>query len=361
MSLREIIIQRIEKEGPLSFRDFMDMCLYYPQLGYYQSAREKLGKHGDYFTGPTLSPAFGAMIGKQLEEMWRLLGENEFSVVEYGAGTGALCTDILSFLKKNARMYDGLKYFILEKSGSMREEARKHIKEPNVIWCDGWQDLPEINGCVLANEVVDNFPVHQVLMKDEMMELYVDYKNDFVESFIPADGVLRNYMEELKVKLPNGFRTEINLEANKWIQKITGNLKKGYVITIDYGFPSSELYQDYRRLGTLMCYNKHRVNDKPYLNIGEQDITSHVNFSALCLWGVKSGLEFAGFRDQAGFLYALGIKEYLSGLRKADGKNINDLMRYFTRQALLEDLGAKLKVLVLQKGAPRQQLMGFEC
>lgn len=360
MLLSEIIIQRIQKEGPISFHDFMEMSLYYPELGYYTSAQDKIGKKGDYYTSSDLTPIFGAMIGRQLEEMWSILGEKAFTIVEYGAGTGSLCHDILDFLKKNEKLYDKLNYCIIEKSPVMRKMEKTHLHE-KVSWYDSIQDIPEITGCILSNELVDNFSVHQVVMEDELMEVFVDYKNGFVEFLKPTQKALTDYMAELKVVLPKGFRTEINLEATEWIKQIAISLKKGYVITIDYGYPSSMLYSERKSFGTLICYNKHRINDHPYNDIGEQDITSHVNFSALCHWGLKNGLECCGFTDQAHFLLALGFKDFT---RKTEEKGLDIIhlakKEAFLTHTILVDMGSKFKVLIQQKGIPKQELLGLK-
>jgi SAM-dependent MidA family methyltransferase len=360
MLLSGIIIEKIKKEGMISFRDFMEMALYYPDLGYYTSASDKIGENGDFYTSATLTPVFGALIGKQVEEMWHLLDEKPFTIVEYGAGTGALCKAILTYLKSNKKLYEELNYVIIEKSPVMREKEKMQLTE-KVTWYDSIECLPEISGCVLSNELVDNFAIHQVVMKDELMEVFVGYENGtFVEILKPAFFELKEYLSELKVQLPKGYRTEINLEATKWMKQIGLALKKGYVLTIDYGYPSSELYETYRQNGTLVCYHKHRINTNPYLFIGGQDITSHVNFSALCLWGYKNGMEFCGFTDQADFLLALGFNEYLKKMGKQDGAYFNYKKEFFLTHTLLTDMGNKFKVLIQQKGVPKKELLGMK-
>ncbi|HLF52386.1 class I SAM-dependent methyltransferase [Flavobacterium sp.] len=360
MMLSEIIIQRIKKEGPISFRDFMEMSLYYPELGYYTSKKDKIGVNGDFYTSSNLTSAFGAMIARQLEEMWNLLGQNPFTIVEYGAGTGSLCHDVLDYLKNNGKLYEKLKYCIIEKSPTMREIEKTHLHE-KVSWYDSIQDIPEINGCIISNELVDNFSVHQVVMDDELMEVFVDYKNGFIELLKPAGKALTDYMSELNVALPKGFQTEINLEAIEWIKEIAASLKKGYIMTIDYGYTSSELYSNRRSCGTIVCYNKHRINDYPYRDIGEQDITTHVNFSALCHWGLKNGMECCGFTDQAHFLLALGFKDYHK-IPEEKGQNIASLAlkEAFLTHTLLMDMGSKYKVLIQQKGIPKLELSGLK-
>src|ERR1700757_1503027 len=355
MQLTEIIIKRIQKEGPISFRDFMEMSLYYPELGYYTSAsiHDKIGKNGDYYTSSSLTPIFGALIGRQLEQMDNILNKDKFTIVEYGAGTGSLCRDILAYLKDNKKLYKKLNYCIIEKSPSLREKEKSHLAE-KVSWFNSIYDIPKFTGCLLSNELVDNFSVHRVVMKDELMEVFVDYKNGFIELLKPASKELVDYMAELKVELPQGFCTEINLQATEWIKEISGVLKKGYVMTIDYGFPSYELYSEYRRNGTLTCYNKHRINNYPYRDIGKQDITSHVNFSALYLWGLKHGLEGCGYTNQANFLLALGFKDYLKKTMKLENGGYNFKKEIFLTQMLLADMGSKFKVLIQQKEMPKQ-------
>ena len=362
MLLSEIIIHKIREEGPVSFHDFMEMALYYPEKGYYTSEQNKIGKTGDFYTSSNLTPAFGAMIARQIEEMWDLSGRKDFTIVEYGAGTGVLCHDILNYLQNNNELYEQLNYCIIEKSPVMREKQKVHLHQ-KVSWFDSIRDIPEITGCILSNELLDNFAVHQVVMQDELMEVFVDYKHNFVELLKPAKKALTDYLSELNVVLPKGFRTEINLEAIEWIKEIAASLKKGYVITIDYGYPSQELYSERRSSGTLVCYNKHTINDNPYNNIGEQDITSHVNFSALSHFGFTYGLEHCGLTSQAGFLLALGFKEYLRKVLDEElGQDIMSMVKKesFLTHTLLMDMGLKFKVLIQQKGIPKKKLSGLK-
>lgn len=350
MQLSEIIISKIQNEGPISFRDFMEMSLYYPELGYYTSVSDKIGTEGDYYTSSNLTPLFGAMIGLRLEKMWEVTGKGAFTIVEYGAGTGRLCHDILACLKNNPEFYEKLKYCIIEKSPVMREREKACLNE-KVSWHDTIRDIPELTGCILSNELVDNFAIHQVIMEDNLMEIFVDYKDGFVELLKPASKELKDYLEELDVALPKGFRTEINLEATKWIKEIALALKKGYVMTIDYGYLSSGLYTSQKRCGTLVCYNQHTINERPYTNIGNQDITSHVNFSALCHWGIKNGLACCGLTNQADFLLELGFKEHLRKALSAENDPVTAIRKeIFLTQTLLMDMGMKFKVLIQQKG-----------
>jgi SAM-dependent MidA family methyltransferase len=357
MQLSEIIIQKIQKTGPISFRDFMEMALYYPGMGYYTSEKDKIGKQGDYYTSPVLSSIYGQMIGRQLEEMWYIMDKDPITIVEFGAGTGALCFDILLYLKKNAALYQQLKYYIIEKSAVMKQKEQKLLKE-KVEWINSINEIPGITGCVLSNEVIDNFSVNLVIMKYELMEVFVDYKNEFIEVLRPAPEGLKNYLAEQNISLPGGYRTELNIEALEWIKGIATNLKRGYVITIDYGFPCKELYGEKRNLGTLACYYQHCITDLPYCNIGLQDITAHVNFSALNFWGKKYGLECTGFCNQNYFLRSLGLANYLREKEMKSSHNNKEF--FFQVNKLLMEMGNKFKVLIQQKGIKSKALKGMQ-
>ena len=363
--LSEIIKNKISEEGPISFHDFMEMALYYPALGYYTSAPDKIGKQGDYYTTPYFTHVFGNVIAKQLEEMWCLTGKKDFTIVEYGAGMGSLCSDILDQLKHNKEFYRKLKYCIIEKSEAMRQKEQQFIGHDlvnkKVHWYNSIEDIPAFTGCVLANEVLDNFSVHKVIMKESgLQEFYVGYDNGFIELLKPAQDNLKKYFIDLGIELPNDFCTEINLEAIEWIKKISSTLKKGFVLTIDYGYPSSELYQSYRRLGTIVCYNKHTVNDLPYHNIGKQDITAHVNFSALDFWGAKHGLNNCGYTNQSQFLLGLGLTEHLRRLEEKEKDSFEVRKKLMMLHTLLMSMGKKFKVLIQQKGLNNPFLSGLQ-
>ncbi|MGK6353241.1 class I SAM-dependent methyltransferase [Parapedobacter sp. DT-150] len=350
MTLEEIIIDKIRTDGAITFREFMEMCLYYPEMGFYMSPDCRIGKDGAFYTSAYLTPAFGAVIGRQLEEMWKALGNEEFTVIEYGAGTGMLCHDILCYLKNNHReMYDRLSYGIIEKSPVMRDTEKKLLTE-KVSWYQSVDELPQFQGCVFSNELVDNFAVHQVVMEKELMEVYVSYDRGFKEELRPAGPEVMEYMDELQINLPMGFRTEVNLEAKRWIKEVVHALKQGYVMTIDYGHLSDELYKQSRSRGTLLCYRNHDINESFYDDIGQQDITSHVNFSALRYWGENNGLKAHWFTDQCQFLLAMGFNDFLNqSLSQEKDVLLAAKKASAIRHTLLFDMGTKFKVLVQKK------------
>jgi SAM-dependent MidA family methyltransferase len=359
MKLTEHICEQIRENGPIPFRDFMEMALYHPEHGYYMAGQEKIGTGGDFYTSCCLGPVFGAMVAKQLAEMWQLTGEAEFTVVEFGAGDGTLCHDILDYFRNHTNLYERLHYVIIEKSPLMRQKERTHLPE-KVCWHDGLESVGAFNGCVLSNELVDNLAVHQVVMQDELMEVFVDDQNGLVEVLRPAGDQLKRYFADLGVQLPFGYRTEVNLEAGAWLKSIGSYLRKGYVLTIDYGYLSDELYHSRRSRGTLLCYQRHNVNESFYQDVGKQDITAHVNFSALCHWGHQHGLSCCGLTSQAEFLLALDFKVYLRQ-QTNESSDIVQLAMQESRltRTLLIDMGSKFKVLIQQKEMPGSRLTGL--
>jgi SAM-dependent MidA family methyltransferase len=201
-------------------------------------------------------------------------------------------------------------------------------------------------------------------MEDRLMEVFVDYDGDFTETLRPAGPALTGYLQQLGVTLPQGFRAEINLEATEWIGQVSAALRKGFVITIDYGNSSSALYHD--KTGTLICYHRHTMNHSPYAFIGEQDITSHVNFSALDHWGRREGLEYCGYTSQARFLQGLGLNRRLYQLEKENASDPRGPAGE-TRQAVLHQLytllvgmGNTFKVLIQRKDIGHGFLSGLQ-
>jgi len=191
------------------------------------------------------------------------------------------------------------------------------------------------------------------------MEVFVDYQGGFIELLKPASDTLKSYLDQLGVNLPERFRTEINLEAIQWMRDIAHSLKKGFIMTIDYGFSSAGLYSEKRKNGTLMCYYQHSMNDNPYLNIGRQDITTHVNFSALAHWGSLHGMDCSGFTHQAHFLQALGLSGYLKKMemeRPAEEQHEKEKLLH----TFLMGMGTRLKVLIQQKGIRNGRLSGLQ-
>ncbi len=288
--LRKEIVDLINGKGKITFADFMELALYHPEHGYYTSGKEKIGKRGDYYTSSDVHSVFGELIARQLEEMWRLLGSNRFTVVEIGAGKGWLCYDILNFIRNEyPEFFEKIDYKIVEISQNLIERQSNTLKglEGKISWEsfseDGFSFNP-IEGCFLSNEFIDSLPVHQVIVENNCLkEIYVTIKDDlFCEKIDELSSPeLRDYFKVFKINLRDGQRAEVNLKALDWVRKISRYLNRGFVITIDYGHLAEELYSEEMFCGTLMCYYEHTTSENPYERAGKQDITSHVNFSSI--------------------------------------------------------------------------------
>ena len=345
--------ERIAREGPIPFRDFMETALYHPKAGYYTVQAEQIGEGGDYYTAGSLGPLFGTMLARQFREMLEGIGAD--TLVEIGAGKGTLAKDILNTWEETGFVGQ---YLIVERSPALRAYQARVLDPYPVSWAESVAELPEIEGVVFANELLDAFPVHAVEMTPEgLKEVFVDWREGFVEVLRDLSSPeISAYFRELTVELPVGYRAEVNLEALTWLEAVAARLSKGFLVTIDYGYPSHELYQDYRRRGTLMAYERHRAVEDLYANVGQRDLTSHVNFSALAKWGARFGLTVTGFTDQAHFLMSLGILEALSEADTPD-----EVKARLNAKSLLMPggMGEMFKVLIQHKGIPSFPLSGL--
>ncbi|MCG8401702.1 MAG: SAM-dependent methyltransferase [Firmicutes bacterium] len=321
--LAEILSAGIKQRGPATFNRFMEMALYHPQYGYYSSNRLKIGGRGDFYTAPTVSPLFGAMVARQLAEMWRLAGAPGYwTLVEYGPGTGKLAGDIMdAVLREHPALYRAVNYHLVEISPGLEEQQRRQLANHQTAvkfhWSQNLSDIsPDgLDGCILANELVDAFPVHLVRQnRGALRELYVD--TDGENSFHLVEGPLstpelKEYFVMQNINLAEGQRAEVNLKAAAWLAGVAAHLRRGYVMVIDYGATADSLYGRHRFNGTLRCFHRHRLVDDPLVNVGGQDITAHVNFTALAMQGEKAGLQTLGLVSQPQFLLNLGIMDTL--------------------------------------------------
>ncbi len=350
--LESLIKKEISKNGPIPFSDFMEMALYNQLFGYY-SKTGRIGKSGDFYTSVSVDSLFGELLGKQIRQMIPLVGEG-FTIVEMGAADGSLAKDILGYL---GRFPEGkkIKYLIIERFTESLKAQKETLKDfSNVEWRHGIRELPMFTGCFISNELIDSFPVHRVVVNNGLKEIFVDSSRDgFRELLVPASKDVEKYFADLGITLEEGQKAEVNLAAISWIKHIGSMLKKGFVITIDYGYPAKELYSTRRRNGTFLCYKSHATKEDPYSEIGLRDMTSHVDFTTLAQAGKSVGLKVAGFTHQAHFLIGLGAVERLS--------EINDAKRTlrFKRLITPEDMGGTFKVLVQHKGISNPVLDGL--
>lgn len=370
--LRRFILAQIKERGPIPFSQFMEWCLYHPEYGYYRSEGIKIGGDGDYYTSSCVHPLFGHLIAKQLFQMSEILGGETFDVVEMGGGKGFLCEDILNWAKKKAPLfYRRLRYHLLETAPLFLEEQKERLseqeREKRVIWINSeefGEAKVQIQGCFLSNELVDAFPVHRVILDHgNLKEVYVTEQNgQFEERWDePSDPRISSYFKSMDITLQEGQEAEVNLQALGWMEKVGRCLKRGFVLTIDYGYPSEELYAPHRREGTLLCYHQHQTSENPYERLGEQDITSHVNFTSLIQKGEEVGLRFTGLVPQYHFLIGLGILAEMESMGR-EMSEMEGLKLRLSLKHLIEPemgMGEVFKVLVQHKGIEKPQLDGL--
>lgn len=361
----------------ITFAEYMDMVLYHPDHGYYSTRAVNLGKQGDFFTSVHLGADFGELLAVQFVQMWEILGRPvPFSLVEMGAGQGLLALDLLKYLQQQyPDFFTALDYFIVEKSPLLRQEQQQRLQEFSVCWCNLEEIASNsITGCFFSNELVDAMPVHQFIVEQgKLWEIYVTtQESPPLPSFVEVTGELSTqqlveYFNLVEVNLsayPDGYRSEVNFVALSWLSMLADRLQRGYVLTIDYGYTNSRYYNLRRSQGTLQCYYHHQRHNNPYINIGQQDITTHVNFTALELWGERYRLDQVGFTQQGLFLMALGLGERIAALSHTDQLISQMLHRRDALHQLLDPLGlGGFGVLVQSKGLTKveatQQLKGL--
>jgi SAM-dependent MidA family methyltransferase len=371
--LRRFILSQIEKRGPIPFSQFMEWCLYHPEYGYYLSEKVKIGRNGDYYTSPCVHPLFGGLIAKQLSQMSTQLGGKTFDVVESGGGRGFLCEDILQWARNNSpAFYQCVCYYLIETAPfflkEQRERLAQYIKAGKIFWMDPEafeKGRDQIEGCFLSNELVDAFPVHRVIFDHgSLKEIYINRDHDQLKEQWGglSDPRIASYFQSMDITLQEGQRAEVNFKALDWIEKVARCLKKGFVLTIDYGYLAKELYAPYRREGTLLCYAQHQTSDNPYERLGEQDITSHVNFTSLIRKGEEVGLRFTGLVPQYQFLIALGMLQEMESLGR-EMSETDGLQLRLSLKHLIEPergMGEVFKVLIQHKGIDQPQLDGLK-
>ncbi|MBI5634597.1 MAG: SAM-dependent methyltransferase [Nitrospirae bacterium] len=349
----------------------MDMALYDPELGYYASQGQRIGRGGDFYTSSHLHAIFGAMVGKQIMEMWELMDSAEvFTIVEMGAGEGYVCKDMLDYLTRagsedqgaTGHFFHSLQYFIVERNElqRQRQQERLNFYKEKITWISDIREAGTIRGCIFSNELLDAFPVHLLRMEDRLREVYVCHNGSgFSEQTgeLSTDAIA-GYFRDAGIELERGYTTELNLRIRDWLQNIDAVLEKGFVFTIDYGHPEEEYFSEDRNRGTLLCYCNHELGEDPYVNIGAQDITSHVNFSSVRRWGEEIGLKALGYCSQGSFLLAMGIDQEIARLAETSDDYLFELSR-IKKLFLPQGMGESHKLLIQYKGSELPKLQGF--
>jgi len=359
------LVARIKRDGPLSFAGFMEAALYDPDFGYYMTPGLRIGREGDYYTSLDVHPVFAELVGRQVAQAAESMGSGDFTVVEMGAGKGLLARHLLdSYRRENPAFLSRIRYTLIERSPVMIAAQQKHLRplldeNARITWAPDLNAFAagSVRGVFLSNELVDAFPVHRVVMRPlGLREIYVGWDGSrFLEIEAPPfSSALEAYFERIGIVLEVGQRAEVNLPALGWIRQVGAALRRGLVLTIDYGHPAADLYAASRKTGTLLCYYRHRVSETPYLRIGLQDITAHVDFTSLALAGRDAGLEETGFTNQLHFLMGLGIESAFEGLDPESPESV--AMRNLLKP---DGMGSTYKVLVQHKGMPAPHLDGL--
>ncbi|MDY0211822.1 MAG: SAM-dependent methyltransferase [Desulfuromonadaceae bacterium] len=363
--LHAFILEQIRQQGEtgLSFADFMQHCLYHPRYGYYMQQRERIGKKGDFYTSTSVHHLFGVLLARQLAQMFEILNMPLFTIVEQGAGEGHLALDVLDELKRREpELYAVLDYCIIEISPDNRKRQKRILAEHACVRWTTLEQLESVRGCFISNELIDAFPVYVV--EKHASKLYevrvIEDDGAFAEKLFPAPDELKQHFSALGVEPVEGNRAELCPAAARWMTQVAGILERGFVITVDYGYPATELYAPFRRNGTLMCYAQHTTNENPYQNVGQQDITAHVDFTLLEQAGARAGLVPLYFAEQYRFLMGLGFVEELVRLQAlASTPEAAMALRMTLKNLIVPDsgMGDTFKVLIQGRGVGKPDLL----
>jgi SAM-dependent MidA family methyltransferase len=368
--LRDIISARIARQGPITFATFMETCLYEPGLGYYTSPGRKVGSEGDFYTSISVHAAFGRVIARETAQMWRTMGmPASFTLVECGAGNGRLACDIMDFLaEREPDMYAGLSLVLVEREPSL-EVAQATLlagHRERIRWLSPEEfeaGTFRFSGCLYSNELIDALPVHRVQQTPEgLQEFYVTLREgELAEELGPlSDPAIDAYLARLGITLHPNQQAEINLAGMGWLATAGRSLERGFILTIDYGFPAAELFAPHRSRGTLLCYHRHQLEENPYIRLGQQDITSHVDFTTLMQRGDELGLHTEWFGEQYRFLLAAGIVEEIDEAEHSDLPEQEKLRFRMTLKRLIMPeggMGDTFRVLIQSKGVEEPRLL----
>ena len=358
------LTERIRREidahgGGVDFSRFMELALYAPGLGYYSAGRQKFGDAGDFVTAPELGPLFARCLARPCAQV--LAGLGHADLLEAGAGSGALAADLLHELEALGSLPRN--YFILELSAELRARQAQtlKLKAPHLFDRVHWLDtLPAkgFRGVVFGNELLDAMPVERFRVTVAgLQQLQVGWEEDkFIWRKRSADTALQRRIGALC--LPAHYTSEINFHAEAWVGSVADRLTEGMVLLVDYGFPRAEFYHPQRAGGTLMCHYRHRAHADPLIGVGLQDITAHVDFTAIAAAGCAAGLELLGYTSQAAFLLDCDLEKILSASDPDDVRTHLALTRQIKKLTLPQEMGELVKVMALGRGLDRP-LAGF--
>jgi SAM-dependent MidA family methyltransferase len=365
--LEELLAERIRRHGPLTFAEYMRECLYHPVHGYYSQPEAR--RFADYYTSVDVNPIFGRLLARQFAEMWeRLGGPGEFVLVEAAAGTGRLAKQILDFaLERLPEFYGAVRYVAVERSPARCDQARERLAaHRDRGTCRVDLEIPRRipAGCVFSNELLDALPVHRVVQKDgALREVFVSHDGKgFSEATMALSTcVIAEYFAAQQVALQEGQQAEAGLEACDWIGEVDRRLERGFVLTIDYGHEAKELFDARHMAGTVLAYGKHRASEDLYAAAGQQDLTAHVNFTAMRTWGERGGLQTLGLVSQTAFLMALGQGNEFADLYEEGMSEAEKVRGRLELKTLIfpEGMGERFQVLIQGKWVRDARLTGL--
>ena len=347
--LLECICDRIHStpHQRITFASYMDLALYHPDYGYYTTKASILGPDGDFITSPHLGHDFGELLAVQFADMWHSLGQpTPFQVVEMGAGQGLIAADVLTYLQQyQPDCYGALDYIIIEKSPALRSQQQTRLTHKKVTWTT-LDELTPITGCFFSNELIDAFPVHIIQKNNnQLQEVYVTTQDSALQETLGplSTDQLTQYADLVAIDFLNdtyldGYRTEVNLAALDWLDTVSSRIARGFLLTIDYGHTAQRYYSPARHKGTLKCYYQHSHYDDPYTNIGQQDLTAHIDFTALQRHGNNVGLSTLGFTQQGLFLMALGLGDRVANLAQTITPGPDGFNQLIQRRSALHQL-----------------------
>ena len=363
------IAELIRERGPITVAAFVNLALYDPEFGYYARAPQRSGRAGDFFTSVDVGPLFGELLERQLAEMAALLPQSPIDFVEVGAGNGRLAADIVGAAqRRNPAFCARIQVHLVEASAAARHEQAERFPDLAARLISSSATLPDsFEGVLLANELLDAFPVHQVVMRDcGLREVYVDL-GDSDSLLAMREGPLSTpelgeYLAKLDVTLEPGWRTEINLQAVNWIRDVARRLRRGFIILIDYGHEARELYSATHAGGTLTSFIGHTTSGQAsatgqplwLARPGEQDLTAHVDFTSVRAAAEQAGLDTLAFLDQTYFLLGLASAETID-----EGATVVDQIKKRLKTLLMPGgLGSTHKVLIFGKDVGKPTLRG---
>ncbi len=350
-----------EAGGVISFRDYMQHCLYEPGLGYYSAGSTKLGAAGDFTTAPEISPLFGSCLARQAVSLFAQGLEK--NILEFGAGSGKLCLDVINQI--NDLRVEWLEYLILEPSADFQQRQRQFLQQhlsSQDFQKIGWlTELPETySGLVLANEVLDAMPVNVVLKNGKWIELGVGYsaqKFEWMEYSDDSEAVRKIAEIDETNDLTDHYCSEVNMNYQPWCRGLSESFDRVVMLIIDYGYEQAQYYHPQRHTGTLMCFYQHRSHPDPFVYPGLQDITAFVDFDAFAEAAIDAGFVVSGMTTQAHFLMRNGLLEVMEEEQGNERERLKQAQQIKTL-TLPGEMGEKFKVMGLQKNV-QLNLSGF--